>query len=129
MYVSFRYDTFDPSTVIKHAANILCAMRTSIGTNESSCPFYLVGLETDDGGDHNHNHVLNKLALFGRILLGNMDKLNVTRGFPGISFLNTAEGGMALLNIGISGILLKSNIQVGKKILMDEVIGKSLSIK
>ena len=43
--------------------------------------------------------------------------------------LNTAEGGMALLDIGISGILLKSNIQVGKKILMDEVIGKSLSIK
>ena len=36
---------------------------------------------------------------------------------------------MALLNIGISGILLKSNIQVGKKILMGEVIGKSLSIK
>ena len=90
MYVSFRYDTFDPSTFIKHAANILCVMRTRIGTNESSCPFYLVFLEKDYGGDHNHKHVLNKLTLFGRILLGNMYKLNVTRGFPGISFLNTA---------------------------------------
>ena len=126
MYVSFRYDTFDPSTAIKHAANILCAMRTSIGTNESSFPFYLVGLETDDGGDHNHNHVLNKLPLFGRNILGNMYKLNVTRGFPGISFLDTSEGGMALLNIGISGLSLNSNVQVCNKFLMYEVIGKTL---
>ena len=90
MYVYFRYDKFDPSTFINHAANILCVMRTSIGTNESSCPFYLVVLEIDDDCNHNHKHVLNKLALFSRILLGNMYKLNVTRGFPGISFLNTA---------------------------------------
>ena len=36
--------TFDPSTDINHAASLLCVMSTSIGTNESSCPFYLIGL-------------------------------------------------------------------------------------
>ena len=86
----------------------------------------MVGLETDDGGDHKHNHVLNKLPLFGRNILGNMYKLNVTRGFPGISFLDTSEGGMALLNIGISGLSLNSNVQVCNKFLMYEVIGKTL---
>ena len=127
--MSFHNKTFDPSTVINHAANMLCVIRTSIGTNESSCPFYLVGLETDDGSDRNHKHVINKLALFGLFLLENMYNLNKTRGFPGISFLNTAEGGMALLNIGISGLSLKSNVQVGNKFLMDEVIGKALLMK
>ena len=44
VYVSFHDAIFDPSNGIKHAANSLCVMSTSIGTNESSCPFYLVGL-------------------------------------------------------------------------------------
>ena len=44
MYVSVKNATFDPSTGIKHAANLFPVTRTSIDTNESLCPFYLVGL-------------------------------------------------------------------------------------
>ena len=39
VYLSVHNDTFDPSTGIKHAANFFCVMGTSIGTNESLCPF------------------------------------------------------------------------------------------
>ena len=85
VYVCVHNTTFEPSTGIKHATNLLRVMRTSIGTNESSRPFYLVGLDTDGGGDHNHKHVQNQLALFDLVLLGNMDKLNMTRGYPVIS--------------------------------------------
>ena len=87
-------------------------MRTSIDTNESLFPLYLVGLEIDGGSDHNHKHVRNQLALFGLFILRNMDKLNVTRGYPGLSFLNTSERAMDFLNIGLSGFALKSNVQV-----------------
>ena len=90
VYVSAQNATFDPSTVIRHATNIFCVMRTRIGTNQSLCPFYLVGLETYGDIKHNHKHVRNQLALFGLFILENMDKLNVTRGCPGLSFLNKA---------------------------------------
>ena len=58
LYVSVHDATFYPSNSIKHAVNLLCVMRTSIGTNESLCPFYLVGLETYGGGNHNHKHII-----------------------------------------------------------------------
>ena len=87
-------------------------MSTRIGINESPCPFYLVGLETYGGGDHNHKHVQNQLAPFGLFLLGNMENLNMARGRPGIYFLNVSERAMDFLNIGISSITLKSKVQV-----------------
>ena len=62
----------------------------------------MIGLETDGGGDYNHKHVYNQLDLFGLFILGNMDKLNVTHGCPGLSFLNTGEKPMSLLHIGLS---------------------------
>ena len=65
MYLSVHDATFDPSNGIKRSAKLLHVMRTSIGTNESLCPFYLVGLEIDGVGDHNHKHFRNQLALFG----------------------------------------------------------------
>ena len=71
---------FDPSTGIKHATNLFRVVRTSTGTNESSFTLCLVGLDTDGGGDHNHKHVQNQLALFGLSVLRNMDKINVTSG-------------------------------------------------
>ena len=80
VYVSVHHAIFDPSTGIKHGANILCVMRTIIGTNESSCPFYLVGLETYGHGEHNHKHVRNQVALSGLFILGNTEKLKMTRG-------------------------------------------------
>ena len=36
---------------------------------------------------------------------------------------------MALLNISLSGLALKSNVQVGDELFMDEVIGKASSMK
>ena len=89
----------------------------------------MVGLDTDGGGDHNHKNVRNKLALFGLFILGNMDKLNVTHGFTGIYFLNTAKRAVALMNIGLSGLVSKSNVQVGDELFMDEVIGNASLMK
>ena len=66
---------------------------------------------------------------FGLFFKRYMDKLNVTCGYPGLSFINTAKRAMDLLNIGIYGLAPKSNIQVGNEFLMDEVIGKASSIK
>ena len=88
-------------------------MRTTIGNNEPSCPFYLVVLETDSGGDHNHKHFRNQLDICGLFFLGNMDKINVICGYYGISFLSTADRDMDLLNIGLPGLLLKFNVHVG----------------
>ena len=70
----------------------------------------MVVLDIYGGGDHNHKHVLNQLTLIGIFLLGNMDKLNVTRVCPVISFLNTAKRDIDFLNIVISGLPLKSNV-------------------
>lgn len=97
VYVSIQDTTFDPSTGIKHAANLLCAMRNSIGTNESSCPFYLIGLETDGSSDHNHKDVRNQLALSGLFILGKLNRgliliedilgCDATVGIYGLNFL------------------------------------------
>ena len=89
----------------------------------------MVGLDTDGDGDHSHIHVQNKLALFGLFLLGNMDKLNVTRGWHGLSFLNIAKRSMNFLNIGIYGLALNSNFQIGDALLMNEVIDKAYLMK
>ena len=59
LYVYVHDAIFDPSTGIKHAANLLRVMRTSIVTNESLCPFYFIVPKTDGGGDYNHKQVLN----------------------------------------------------------------------
>ena len=72
LYVSVHDATFDLSTCIKHTTNLLRVMRNIIGTNESLCTFYFVGLETDGGGNHNHKHVRNQIALFGVFILGDM---------------------------------------------------------
>ena len=127
--MSVHDDTFDPSTGIKHAVNLLCLMRTIIGTNEPPCPSYLVVPDTNGGGDHNHKHVRNQISLFSLFILGNMENRNVTCGCPGFYFPNTSERAMALLNIVLSGLVLKSNFQVGDKLLVDEVIDKAPSIK
>ena len=95
VYVSFHDATFDSSTVIKHAVNVLCVMRNRIGSNESLCPFHLVGLETDVRGNHNHKQVRNQIAIFGLFLLGNTDKINMTYGCPSLPFIHTAERAMA----------------------------------
>ena len=129
VYVSVHSYTFEPSTGIKNATNCLYVMVTIIDTNESLYPGYLVILETDGGGDHNHKNIRKKLAPFGLLILGIMHKLNVTCGFPGLSFINTSKRAMSLLNIGLSGHVLKSNVQVGHELLMYEVIWNATSMK
>ena len=121
--------TFDPSTIIKHASNLLRVMITIIGTNESIFPFYLVGLDKDGSGNLNQKHVRNQIAILVLFILGIMDKLNMTCGCPGLSFLNIADRSMVFLNIGISGIVLKSNGQIGNEFWIDEVIGNASLIK
>ena len=121
--MSVHNTTFDPLTGMKHAANLLRVMRTSIGTNESLCPFYLFFLEIYGGVNHNHKHVRNQIALFSLFLIGNMDDLNMTRGYPSIYLLNTSERSMDLMSIVISGLALKSNVRVCDEFLMYEVIG------
>ena len=129
VYVSVHDTTLNPSTCINNAAKLLCVMSTSMGTNESACPFYLVGLDTYGGGNHSHNHVQNQLTLFSVFLLGNMYKLNVTYRCPGLSFLKISMRALDLLNIGLSVLALKSSFQVGYELLMGEVIGKASSMK
>ena len=124
VYLYVHNATFDLSIGIKHATNLLPMMSTNIGTNESSYKFYFVGLDIDGVSNHNHKHARNQITLFSLFILGNMDKLNVRHERPGLSFLNTAEITMDFLNIGLSGIVLKSNVQVGNGLFMDEVVVK-----
>ena len=70
---------------------------------------YLVLIECDGGPDHNLTFLFNQLALFGLFLVGNMDKLNATRGTPGLSYLNTTERPMSNLNRGLSSLALRLN--------------------
>lgn len=84
--------TFDQSNSPKNLAKLLCAMMTSTVGATSSYPFYLVGLLTQLD------------CPFGLFLLENMDKLNITCGCPSLSFLNTGERPMSLLNISLSGL-------------------------
>ena len=89
----------------------------------------MVGLETYGGGNNNHKHVRNQLALFGLFILGKTDKLNLTRGCPGLYFLNTAERAVDFLNNALYGLALKSNVQLVDELFMDEFIGNTSSIK
>ena len=53
----------------------------------------------------------------------------MTRVCPGLYFINTAERAMDFLDIGLSGLALKSNVQLGDELLMDEVIVKASLMK
>ena len=53
----------------------------------------------------------------------------MTRVCPGLYFINTAERAMDFLDIGLSGLALKSNVQLGDELLMDEVIFKASLMK
>ena len=67
---------------------------------------YLLIVKCDGGPDHNLYHLANHISLFALLLVGIMDKLVATRGFPGLSYLNTAKRAIAILNIGLSGLEL-----------------------
>lgn len=67
---------------------------------------YVALLETDGGPDHNLKFLHNILSLLALFKLGNMDKLVAVRGCPGLSYLNTVERCMAILNLGLANLAL-----------------------
>ena len=57
-----------------------------------------------------------------------MDTLLETSGFPGISYLNTCDREMSLINIGLSSLAL--SLDVGKdKWLMKKVLSGAMSME
>ena len=102
----------DPSDGMKHAAHFnafLLGLANEQRADSTKPLPYLVLIECDGGPDHNLTFLFNQLALFGLFLVGNMDKLNATRGTPGLSYLNTAERPMSNLNRGLSSLALRLN--------------------
>jgi hypothetical protein len=67
---------------------------------------YEILIEADGGCDHNF-YLQNKLALFGLFLKSGVDKLIAIPGCPGLSYLNTEERAMSVLNIGLANLSLK----------------------
>ena len=67
---------------------------------------YVALLETDGGPDHNLKFLHNILSLLALFKLGKMDKLVAVRGCPGLSYLNTVERCMAILNLGLANLAL-----------------------
>ena len=53
----------------------------------------------------------------------------MTGGCLGIYFHNTSKRAMDFLNIRLSSLALKSNVQVGDKFFMGEVIGVASLMK
>lgn len=96
-------------------------------SNCKSMPL-LVHLEVDGGGDHNIRHLLNVMAIVAIFLVGEMDKLQVTRGCPNLSYLNTTERAMPVHTLGASGISLVIGFQA-REWLIPEVIGYAKSMK
>ena len=127
--------TMDHSTGLKHVKNLYRIMRDKakmatlglIAGGGQPTPYFVL-VECDEGPDHNLCHLANQISLFALFLVGNMDMFLATRDCPGLSYLNTAERAMAILNIGLSGLSLSidSNIE---EWLFSEILKGALSIK
>ena len=65
-------------------------------------------VETDGGPDHAIKTLQNKLTILSQLLITNVDKLIVTRGYQGLSYLKTVERKMSVLNTGLSNIALQT---------------------
>ena len=78
--------------------------------------------------DHNLTFLSNQLALLGLFLVCPMDKLTVVRGCPNLSYLNTCERAMSLLNIGLSALALRMDPNTDDW-LLEEVLAGSSSMK
>ena len=78
--------------------------------------------------DHNLTHIGNQVALVGLFLSGRMDKLTATRGCPGLSYLNSCERAMPILNIGLSALSLTIDPNC-EKWLMEDVLNGANSMK
>ena len=81
----------------------LCAPNKQIV--DDHMPFIL-GFETDGGGDHRNTIFQNFMAYTGFFFASKCDKIFIFRGCPGYSYLNTCERSMALLNIALANLAL-----------------------
>ena len=66
----------------------------------------MVLIEQYGGPDHNFTFLANQLTFLGISLVGNMYKLNSTRGCPGLSCLDMVEITMYLLNYVLASLAL-----------------------
>lgn len=76
--------------------------------NHNERPYHDL-VEVDGGPDHNITHMQVQPHMFGIFLIGGMDKLDILRGYPGLSFLNPAEQVMSILNLGLANMALQIN--------------------
>ena len=67
---------------------------------------YVTLLETDGGPDHNLKFLHNILSLLSLFILSGVDKQIAVRGCPGLSYLNTVEKSMSVLNLGLANLAL-----------------------
>ena len=65
---------------------------------------YLLHMECGGRGDYDLICVFNQISLLGKFLNGKMDKLVATWGCSVLSYINTVEREMSLLNIRISSL-------------------------
>ena len=133
--VALHDATFQKSTAFHHAACLLNYLKSAASRDMQLeeqdhiqlpiMPYSLL-LETDGGPDHNTTFVQNQLALFALFLLSGVDKFSAIRGCPGLSFLNTVERTMSVLNLGLANLALKIE---GDQWLMDNVLAGTASMK
>lgn len=108
--VTLNDATFHKSDVFVHTAQLLLDLRTrpaAPGSNESAADELMVLLlQTDGGPDHNLTFLRSRLALLGLFLLLDVDAMNILRGAPQGSALNTVERSMAILNLALCDLAL-----------------------
>ena len=80
-------------------------------------------MKCEGGGNHELRHVFNQVSTLGMFLNINMDKLVATRGCTGLSYLNTVEREMSLLNVGISSLTLAFGTDTDEWILSEILEG------
>ena len=106
----------DCSTGLKHVKNLYRIMRNEsemvtfglIAGGELPTPYFVL-VKCDGKPDHNLGHLLNQIYLFSLSLAVNNGKLVATCSCTGLSYLNTSEQAMAILNIGLSGLALSKD--------------------
>lgn len=112
--VTLNDATFNKSDVFVHTAQLLLDLRTrhaEPGSEKSAADeLMLLLLQTDGGPDHNLNFLRSRLALMGMFLLLDVDAMDILRGAPRGSALNTVERCMAILNFALCDIALMRGI-------------------
>ena len=86
---------------MKHKWKLLASFQ--VGNDQLPILFHF---ECDVGPEHNLGHLANDISLFVLFVVVNTEKLVATRGCPGLFYLKTTKQDMAIINIGLSGLVL-----------------------